>query len=116
MGLGLLMIAIGTSLVGLGGLGYLFYQELLGSSQREVDRASESLARQIEGKLANVRQSVEPVANIARSLALQTPKPKTAEPYQKLVLESLQSSEAIAGMGIVQNENLLLVSLQRARF
>ena len=110
MGLGLLMIAIGTSLVGLGGLGYLFYQELLGSSQREVDRASESQARQIEGKLANVRQSVEPVANIARSLALQTPKPKTAEPYQKLVLESLQSSEAIAGMGIVQNENLLFVS------
>jgi twitching motility protein PilJ len=110
MGLGLLMIAIGTSLVGLGGLGYLFYQELLGSSQREIDRASESQARQIEGKLANVRQSVEPVANIAKSLALQTPKPKTAEPYQRLVLESLQSSEAIAGMGIVQNENLLFVS------
>jgi twitching motility protein PilJ len=110
MGLGLLMIAIGTSLVGLGGLGYLFYQELLGSSQREVDRASESQARQIEGKLANVSQSVEAVANTAKALGLQTPKPKTAEPYQKLVLESLQSSEAIAGMGIVQNENLLFVS------
>ena len=110
MGLGLLMIAIGTSLVGLGGLGYLFYQELLGSSQREVDRASESQARQIEGKLTNVRQSVEAAANTAKALALQTPKPKTAEPYQRLVLESLQSSEAIAGMGIVQNENLLFVS------
>ena len=110
MGLGLLMIAIGTSLVGLGGLGYLFYQELLGSSQREIDRASESQARQIEGKLANVRQSVEAAANTAKAFGLQTPKPKTAEPYQRLVLESLQSSEAIAGMGIVQNENLLFVS------
>jgi twitching motility protein PilJ len=110
MGLGLLMIAIGTSLVGLGGLGYLFYQELLSSSQREVDRASEAQTRQIEGKFANVRQSAESVASTAKALALQAPKPKTAEPYQKLVLDSLQNSEAIAGMGIVQNENRLFVS------
>ena len=110
MGLGLLMIAIGTSLVGLGGLGYLFYQELLSSSQREVDRASEAQTRQIEGKFANVRQSAESVANTAKALALQAPKPKTAEPYQKLVLDSFQNSEAIAGMGIVQNENQLFVS------
>jgi len=110
MGLGLLVIAIGTSLVGLGGLGYLFYQELLGSSQREVDRASEAQTRQIEGKLANVRQSAESVASTAKALALQAPKPKTAEPYQKLVLDSLQNSEAIAGMGIAQNDNQLFVS------
>ena len=110
MGLGLLMIAIGTSLVGLGGLGYLFYQELVSSSQREVDRASEAQTRQIEGKFANVRQSAESVANTAKALALQTPKPKTAEPYQKLVLDSFQNSDAIAGMGIVQNENQLFVS------
>ncbi len=110
MGLGLLMIAIGTSLVGLGGLGYLFYQELLGSSQREIDRASESQTRQIESQLANVRQSAESVANTAKSLALQTPKPKTAEPYQRLALEALQNSDAIAGMGIAQNENLLFLS------
>jgi twitching motility protein PilJ len=110
MGLGLLMIAIGTSLVGLGGLGYLFYQELLSSSQREVDRASEAQTRQIEGKFANVRQSAESVASTAKALALQAPKPKAAEPYQKLVLDSFQNSEAIAGMGIVQNENQLFVS------
>jgi twitching motility protein PilJ len=110
MGMGLLMIVIGTSLVGLGGLGYLFYQELLGSSQREVDRASEAQTRQIEGKFANVRQSAESIANTAKSLAMQAPKPKTAEPYQKLVLDSFQNSEAIAGMGIVQNENQLFVS------
>ncbi len=107
MGLGLLLIAIGTSLVGLGGLGYLFYQELLGSARREVDRSAEAQTRQIEGRLTNVQQVVDGVASGAKILSQQQPKPRGSEPYQRLVIEGLESSKPIAGMGITTNGNLL---------
>jgi methyl-accepting chemotaxis protein PixJ len=107
MGLGLLMIAIGTSLIGLGGLGYLVYQELLSSARREVDRSAEAQTRQIETKFADIRQSVDGVAGGARVLLQQQPKPKTAEPYQKLVVEAVQNAAPVAGMGIASNGALL---------
>ncbi|WP_126386055.1 methyl-accepting chemotaxis protein [Pseudanabaena sp. ABRG5-3] len=110
LGLGLLLIAIGTSLIGLGGLGYLFYQELLSSSKREVDRSAESQTQQIAAKLDNVRQSTDGVANAAKALSQQAPKPKTVEQYQKLLLDGVQRSEQVAGIGIVQNENLLFAA------
>ena len=110
MGLGLLLTAIGTSLIGLGVLGYLVYQELLGSAKREVDRSAEPQTRQIERKLANVQQSVDGVANASRIVSQQQPKPKGGEPYQKLLVEALQKSEPIAGMGIAQNENMLFTA------
>ena len=110
MGLSLLLIAIGTSLIGLGGLGYLFYQELISSSKREVDRSAEAQTRQIENKLANVRLSVDGAASAARALSQQQPKPKSVDPYQKLIVEGLQKSELIAGMGIAQNENMLFLT------
>jgi twitching motility protein PilJ len=107
MGLSLLLIAIGTSLIGLGGLGYWFYQELLSSSRREVDRSAEAQTRQIEGKLADVQQTVDGVANAARILAQQPPKPKAAEAYQRLLVDGLQKNTSIAGMGIASSGNLL---------
>ncbi len=107
MGLGLLMIAIGTSLIGLGGLGYLVYQELLSSARREVDRSAEAQTRQIETKLTDIRQSVDGVASGARVLLQQQPKPKTAAPYQKLVVEAVQNAAPVAGMGIASNGALL---------
>jgi len=110
MGLSLLLTAIGTSLIGLGVLGYLVYQELLGSTKREVDRSAEAQTRQIERKLANVQQSVDGVANASRLVSQQQPKPKGGEPYQKLLVEGLQKSEPIAGMGIAQNENMLFTT------
>ena len=110
MGLGLLLTAIGTSLIGLGGLGYLVYQELLGSAKREVDRSADAQTRQIESKLANVQRSVDGVANAARIVSQQQPKPKGGEPYQKLLVEGLQKSEPVAGMGIAQNENMLFAA------
>jgi len=110
MGLSLLLTAIGTSLIGLGVLGYLVYQELLGSAKREVDRSAEAQTRQIERKLANVQQSVDGVANASRLVSQQQPKPKGGEPYQKLLVEGLQRSEPIAGMGIAQNENMLFTT------
>ena len=110
MGLGLLLTAIGTSLIGLGVLGYLVYQELLGSAKREVDRSAEPQTRQIERKLANVQQSVDGVANASRIVSQQQPKPKGGEPYQKLLVEALQKSEPVAGMGIAQNENMLFTA------
>ena len=110
MGLGLLLTAIGTSLIGLGVLGYLVYQELLGSAKREVDRSAEAQTRQIERKLANVQQSVDGVANASRLVSQQQPKPKGGEPYQKLLVEGLQKSEPIAGVGIAQNENMLFTA------
>ena len=110
MGLNLLLIAIGTSLIGLGGLGYFFYQELISSSKREVDRSAEAQTRQIENKLANMRLSVDGAASAARALSQQQPKPKSVDPYQKLIVEGLQKSELIAGMGIAQNENMLFLT------
>ncbi len=107
MGLGLLMIAIGTSLIGLGGLGYLVYQELLSSARREVDRSAEAQTRQIETKFTDIRQSVDGVASGAKVLLQQQPKPKTAEPYQKLVVEAVQNTAPVAGMGIASNGALL---------
>ena len=80
MGLNLLLIAIGTSLIGLGGLGYFFYQELISSSKREVDRSAEAQTRQIENKLANVRLSVDGASSAARALSQQQPKPKSVDP------------------------------------
>jgi len=110
LGLGLLLIAIGTSLIGLGGLGYLFYQELLSSSKREVDRSAESQTQQIAAKLDNVRQSTDGVANAAKALSQQAPKPKAVEQYQRLLIDGVQRSEQVAGIGIVQNENLLFTA------
>jgi len=107
IGLGLLLIVIGTSLIGLGGLGYLFYQELLSGAKREVERSAESQSQKLEAKLANVRQSTNGVAIAAKALAQQPPKPKAVEAYQKPVVEGLQRSEIITGIGIVQNDNLL---------
>ncbi|MFN7617680.1 MAG: hypothetical protein ACK5RM_16260 [Pseudanabaena sp.] len=107
MGLSLLLIAIGTSLLGLGGLGYLFYQELLSSSQREMSQSAELQSTQIESKLNSVRQSADTVALNVKALFQQTPKQKTVDRYQKLVIDGVQKSDLVAGIGIVQNENLL---------
>ena len=106
MGLGLLLIAIGTSLIGLGGLGYLFYQELLSSSRREVDHSAEAQTRQIESKLADVQRSVDGVATAAKTLTQQQPKPK-AEAYQRLLVDGLHRNNSIAGMGIASSGSLL---------
>jgi methyl-accepting chemotaxis protein len=106
MGLGLLLIAIGTSLIGLGGLGYLFYQELLSSARREVDRAADAETRQIETKLTDIRQTVDGVASGAKILSQQQPKPKVTD-YQKLVADNVQNDSPIAGMGIASSGNLL---------
>ncbi len=97
------MIAIGTSLVGLGGLGYLFYQELLSSARREVEQSSIAQTRKIENNLGNVRQSTNAVANAAKILAQQPTKPRNADPYQRLLVEGVQDNQVIAGMGISQN-------------
>ncbi len=107
MGLDLLLIAIGTSLIGLGVLGYFFYQELLSSSKREVNRAAESQISQIEVKLATVRQTVDGVATSARAFSQQQPKLKTVETYQQLLVDGLQKSATLAGLGIVQNGSLI---------
>ncbi|PZV14535.1 MAG: hypothetical protein DCF20_12890 [Pseudanabaena sp.] len=107
MGLGLLLIAIGTSLIGLGGLGYFVYQELLSSSRREVDISAESQTRKIEAKLANVQQTVDGAARGAKILLQQQPKPRGSAPFQRLLVESLQSDDSIAGMGIASSGNLL---------
>ena len=103
MGLGLLMIAIGTSLVGLGGLGYLFYQELLSGAKREVEQSNTAQTRKIETNLSNVRQSTNAVASAAKVLVQQPAKPRNADPYQRLLAEAVQGNQAIAGMGISQN-------------
>ena len=101
MGLSLLLIAIGTSLLGLGGLGYLFYQELLSSSQREMSQSAELQSTQIESKLNSVRQSADTVALNIKALFQQTPKQKTVDRYQKLVIDGVQKSDLVAGMVIV---------------
>ncbi len=107
MGLGLLLIAIGTSLIGLGGLGYLFYQELLSSSRREIDRSAEAQTRQIESKLADVQRAVDGVATAAKTLTQQPPKPKSAVAYQRLLVDGLQKTNSVAGMGIASSGSLL---------
>ncbi len=107
MGLGLLLIAIGTSLIGLGGLGYFVYQELLSSSRREVDRSAEAQTRQLEAKLTNVQQAVDGVASTSTILLQQQPRPKVAAPFQKLIVDSLQNANSVSGMGIASNGNLL---------
>lgn len=107
MGLGLLLIAIGASLIGLGGLGYWFYQELLSSARREVDTSAEAQTSQIEAKLSDVRQTVNEVASGAKILSQQPSKPKGYEPYQRLIVDGLQNKKSIAGMGIASNSNLL---------
>ncbi|MBD2187341.1 PDC sensor domain-containing protein [Pseudanabaena mucicola] len=107
MGLGLIIIAIGTSLVGLGGLGYLFCQELLSGSQRELEQATSANTLQIETKLANIQQTVQGVASAARVLSQQQPKPTSFVPYQRLVAESLPTATSLVGMGIASSGNLL---------
>jgi methyl-accepting chemotaxis protein len=107
MGLGLLLIAIGTSLIGLGGLGYFVYQELLSSSRREVDRSAEAQTRQLEAKLTDVQQTVDEVAIASKILLQQQPRPRVAAPFQKIVVESLQNANSVSGMGIASNGNLL---------
>lgn len=107
MGLGLLLIAIGASLIGLGGLGYWFYQELLSSARREVDTSAEAQTSQIEAKLSDVRQTVNEVASGAKILSQQPSKPKGYEAYQRLIVDGLQNKKSIAGMGIASNSNLL---------
>ncbi|MCX5933251.1 MAG: hypothetical protein NTU99_00410 [Pseudanabaena sp. LacPavin_0818_WC45_MAG_42_6] len=107
MGLGLLLIAIGTSLIGLGGLGYWFYQELLSSARREVDTSAEAQARQIDARLSDVKTTVDEVAGGAKILSQQPSKPKGYEPYQRLIVDGLQNKKSIAGMGIASNGNLL---------
>ena len=110
MGLDLLLIAIGTSLIGLGGLGYLFYQELLNSSRREIDQSAEVQVRQLEAKLTKVQQNVDGVASAAKVLSQQLPKTRTAANYQGLIIEGLKNTDTLAGMGIASNGNALFTS------
>ncbi|NUN66063.1 methyl-accepting chemotaxis protein [Pseudanabaena biceps] len=106
MGLGLILIAICTSLIGLGGLGYFLYQELVNGAKREAESLAVVKSSQLESKLSNVRQSVDTVIVQAKSL----PKPRTAASYQKTLGATLQSAETIVGMGIVANGNALIPS------
>ena len=106
MGLGLILIAISTSLIGLGGLGYFIYQELLASSQRELESSAVSKSSQIESKVAIAKKSVDSVASKAAAF----PKQRNAVMYQKLLVEALQNSEPIAAMGISASGNALIPS------
>lgn len=106
MGLGLLVMAIGASLVGLGGLGYLVYQELLGASGREMEQSALAQTQTIAARLNNISQSVDMTAGAARSLWQQS-KPKVATPYQNLLLELFKPDSLLAGAGIVSDGNLL---------
>lgn len=106
MGLGLLLMAIGASLVGLGGLGYLVYQELLGASEREIEQSALAQTQTIAARLNNISRSVDMTAGAARSLWQQS-KPKVATPYQNLLLELFKPDSLVAGAGIVSDGNLL---------
>ncbi len=106
LGSRLLILVVGSALLGLGGLGYFFYQELLKGAKQEIEEKLSSQVNLIESKLNPVQQSVLGLAASGRLLNRQGI--KDPEVYKQLVFEHFKTLNLAIAIGIGQAPNQLV--------
>ncbi|MDX2254877.1 MAG: hypothetical protein NW214_05125 [Pseudanabaenaceae cyanobacterium bins.39] len=107
MGLGLLLITVGSALAGLGVLGYFVYQELVSGAQREAGRETAITVQRIESRLTGISQSVNNLTMASALPVQQSAKAKSLEPFQGLIIGGLKDNSQIVGLGVGSTSNIV---------
>ncbi|MEE3716003.1 hypothetical protein V2H45_04490 [Tumidithrix elongata RA019] len=106
IGVKLLVLVLGSTILGLGASGYLYYQELTKSAQQQIEKNLGLQVSDIDGKLAPVQQSALDLA--ASVKALHAMGIKDAEIYKKMVFEHFKRLNVAIALGIGQTSNALV--------
>jgi twitching motility protein PilJ len=106
LGSRLFIYVLGSALLGLAGLSYFFYHELVNGAKREIEQRVYTEVNGIEAKLLTVKQSVLALGSAAKSL--KQANVKDADVYKQLVLEQFNNVGLAFAMGISQSPNQLV--------
>jgi methyl-accepting chemotaxis protein len=106
LGSRLFIYVLGSALLGLAGLSYFFYHELVNGAKREIEQKVYTEVNGIESKLLTVKQSVLALGSAAKSL--KQANVKDADVYKQLVLDQFNNVGLAFAMGIAQSPNQLV--------
>ncbi|NJK35306.1 MAG: methyl-accepting chemotaxis protein [Oscillatoriales cyanobacterium SM2_2_1] len=96
----LLILVVGSALVGLGTSAYVFYQQLYRAARDEVSQAVTTQALQIEQQLIAVRQAADTVA--VGAPFLQSAKVVSPDAYARLVQTAFERHPRVLALGLSQ--------------
>jgi methyl-accepting chemotaxis protein len=106
IGTKLLVLVLGSTILGLGTSGYLYYQELTNATQRQIEKNLSLQVSEIEGKLSPVQQSAIDLS--ASVKALHNIGIKDPEIYKKMVFEHFKRLNFAIALGVGQAPNALV--------
>ncbi|AFY73102.1 methyl-accepting chemotaxis protein [Synechococcus sp. PCC 7502] len=106
LGSRLFIYVLGSALLGLAGLSYFFYHELVSGAKREIEQKVYTEVNGIESKLLTVNQSVLALGSATKSL--KQANVKDADLYKQLVLEQFRNVGLAYAMGLAQSPNQLV--------
>ncbi|CAN1209244.1 hypothetical protein TUMEXPCC7403_03410 [Tumidithrix helvetica PCC 7403] len=106
IGTTLLVLVLGSAILGLGTSGYLYYRELTSATQRQIEKNLSLQVSEIEGKLSPTRQSALDLA--ASVKALHGMGIKDPEIYKKMVFEHFKRLDFAISLGVGQAPNTLV--------
>ena len=106
LGSKLFLAVMGGALIGLAGMGFLFYQTLEAQALKEVSNRLDSQVKEIEGQLNEGERFLESLA--AAGLSLQENKAQP-EAYKRLLVSLMSARpELVTGFGVLQAPNGLV--------
>jgi methyl-accepting chemotaxis protein len=108
LGSKLFVYVLGSALLGLAGLSYFFYQELVNGAKREIEQSLDSKVNLVESKLLPVEQSVNSL--VASTQFLQRQGAKDAASYERMVFEHFKTLDLAIAIGLGQAPNKLVTN------
>ncbi len=110
LGSRLFIYVLGSALIGLAGLSYFFYQELVSSAKRQIEQSLDSKVNLVESELLPVEQSVNSL--IASAQFLHQQGVKDPEAYKQMVFEHFKTLDLAIAIGLGQAPNQLVTNRQ----
>jgi methyl-accepting chemotaxis protein len=102
----LLLLTLGSAIIGLGGLAFVVYQELLTTAKRELQQRVSAQAQALEAKLTNIQQATQSLASGAQILFRLGS--RTPQAYEQLLETVSASNSEVLGFGLDQQSPQLV--------
>ena len=102
----LLFFSFGSAVLGLAGLGFVVYQELLTSAQRELERRVSAQAEVLEMRLTSIQQATQSLAVGAQTLF--RVRNRNPQDYDQLLQAISSSNSEVLGFGLDQQSPQLV--------
>ncbi len=110
LGSKLFIYVLGSALLGLAGLSYFFYQELVNGAKRQIEKSLDSKVNLVESELLPVQQSVNSL--IASAQFLHRQGVKDPDNYKQMVFEHFKTLDLAIAIGLGQAPNQLVTNRQ----